>query len=164
MLRLFFMYFVFACFFVQPVWSNAESPGKESLGLVVSQAWARATPPGAKTGVVYMTLHNHGAMDLRLTALETPNATNAQLHMTTFDEKGVMSMSHQAELLLRVGETVELSPSGMHVMLMGLNGALREGENVSLKLVFGDDVIAQVIDVPIKRRAPSLHKNHDHAQ
>ncbi|HLJ20520.1 MAG TPA: copper chaperone PCu(A)C, partial [Stellaceae bacterium] len=57
----------------------------------VNQAWARATPGGAKTAALYMTLVNKGTAEDRLVSVSTPVAGNAELHSTT-TENGVMHM------------------------------------------------------------------------
>jgi copper(I)-binding protein len=50
-------------------------------GIEVSQAWARATPGQAKTGVIYLTITNHGtAPDTLQGDASSPAAAHADLH------------------------------------------------------------------------------------
>ncbi len=103
--------------------------------VAVDQAWARATPLGARTGAVYMTLTNHSAVDDRLVGASTPVAAQAQLHETTMSD-GIMKMHHASGVDVKAGATVTLAPGGYHVMLLGLQHPLREGETFPLTLNF----------------------------
>ena len=50
---------------------------------------------------------------------------------------GVMKMrSLPAGLEIKPGETVELKPGGVHLMLMGLKQQLQQGQHVKATLVF----------------------------
>lgn len=110
----------------------AQSP---SPGIAVSSAWARATPPGAKTGAVYATLANKGQRTDRLVGIVTPTADEAQLHIATNDN-GVMRMRPVPTFELKPGEQVVLKPGAMHVMLMGLKRPLKAGESFPLTFEF----------------------------
>jgi copper(I)-binding protein len=46
--------------------AQAHSQTLDQNTIVVEHPWARATPAGAKTGAVYMTLINHGSTSDRL--------------------------------------------------------------------------------------------------
>ena len=72
------------------IWSaSAEAP--TSSGIAVADAWARATPGGAKTGAVYLSLVNHGAAGDRLVDVATPAADQAQLDVESV-ENVIMKM------------------------------------------------------------------------
>lgn len=101
----------------------------------VTDAWARATPDGATTAVLYMTLVNKGVADDRLVSVSTPVAGMAQLHMTT-SENGVMGMRSVAALDVKPGTPTVLKPGGYHVMLMDLKGPLVAGKSFAVSLTF----------------------------
>lgn len=122
----------------------AQSPGASSI--TIDAAWARATPGGAKTGVVYLTLTNHGADADRLVAASTPVAEKAEFH-TEFEDNGVMKMRPLAAIEVKPHEKTVLKPNGMHLMLIGLKQPLKEGENFPLTLEFAH---AGTMVVPIK--------------
>lgn len=103
--------------------------------VAVTDAWARATPEGAKTGAAYVTLANHGDAADKLLGFSTPVAGMAQLH-TTINDNGVMKMRPLKELDLKPGGSVTLKPGGMHVMLMELKQPLKEGDRFPLALTF----------------------------
>lgn len=103
-------------------------------GLQVLNAWARATPPGAQVGAVYLTIHNAGAAD-RLVKVMTEASEKTEIHQTLMED-GRMKMRPVELLELPQGAEVVLQPGEMHLMLMGLKQALHEGEAVPLTLTF----------------------------
>jgi periplasmic copper chaperone A len=108
---------------------------QSSSGITVSSVWARATPGGAKTGVVYLTIENKGKLEDNLLGVTTPVADQAQLHSMKMDN-GVMKMRPLAALVLAPGTTATLEPSGNHIMLMGLKRPLKQGGTFPLTLEF----------------------------
>lgn len=108
----------------------------EESGIHLEEAWARATPGAATTGAVYLTLHNMGTMPDALTAVSTPAAEKAELHLTKL-ENGVMEMRPVPTLTIAPGQRITLDPaSGYHIMLIGLKAPLKEGDQVPLTLTF----------------------------
>lgn len=101
----------------------------------VQHAWARATPGGAKTAALYMTLVNKGTADDRLVSVSTPVAGRAGLHATTTDN-GVMRMRPVAALDVKPGTPTVLKPGGYHVMLMDLKRPLVAGQSFAVALTF----------------------------
>jgi copper(I)-binding protein len=104
-------------------------------GLQIGNPWARATPKGATVGAGYLTITNKGAEADRLIGGSAAPAARFEVH-TTVMENGVARMRQVTGLEIKPGETVELAPGGMHVMLMGLKQPLRQGQAVKGTLVF----------------------------
>lgn len=104
-------------------------------GVSVSDAYARATPPSARTGAAFLTLHG-GAAEDRLIAAESPLAARAEIHAAVADEKGVVGMRKIAESTIPAGGRVVFAPGGPHVMLIGLREPLKAGETAPLILRF----------------------------
>ncbi len=101
--------------------------------LEVNNAWARATPGKAETGAAYVTITSPTAD--RLVSASTPVAKKAELH--TMSMQGmVMKMRPIAGVDIPAGQPVSLKPGGEHIMLMGLNQPLREGQSFPLTLDF----------------------------
>jgi periplasmic copper chaperone A len=101
--------------------------------LEVSNAWARATPAKAENGVAYLTIRS--PTPDRLVSVSSPVAKKAELH--TMEMAGmVMKMRPLASLDIPAGQPVTLKPGGEHIMLLGLNGPLREGQSFPLSLTF----------------------------
>jgi copper(I)-binding protein len=103
-------------------------------GIAISDAWSRATPPGAKTGVVYLTVTDTGAAD-SLTAVETPVAEMAMLHESkTVD--GISQMRPVEAAPVSADAPLKLAPGGYHIMLEGLKAPLKAGDSFPVTLTF----------------------------
>jgi copper(I)-binding protein len=113
----------------------------------VAGAWARATPPGAKTAAIYLDLHNSGANDA-LVAAVTDTAQETQLH-THRHEGGMMRMEQVERFELPAGEVISLKPGGKHLMLIGLLRPLQPGETVNLTLLF-ENRDRLLLQVPVR--------------
>jgi len=107
---------------------------RADTGIEIDHPWARATPPSAANGAVYLKIINHGADDT-LTAASTPAAGKAELHVSTNDN-GVMKMRPLADVAVKAGSTVAFKPGGMHIMLLGLKAPLKDGQSFPLTLTF----------------------------
>jgi len=103
--------------------------------IVISHAWARATPASAANGAVYLTITNHGTTDDRLTGASTAVASKAQMHVT-LNENGVMKMRPMADVPIKAGGSAQFKPDGMHIMLLGLKHPLKAGDSFLLTLTF----------------------------
>ena len=104
--------------------------------LVISQAWSRATPRGAKTGGGYLTIENQGSAPDRLIGGSADVAGNVQVHEMSM-EGGVMKMRPVEQgLTIEPGKTVKLAPGGYHLMMMDLKAPLKQGERVPVTLEF----------------------------
>jgi copper(I)-binding protein len=114
----------------------APAPAHEfhKLGdIVIEQPWSRATP--VKVGGAYMTLRNNGAVPDKLVKVTSPIAEKAEIHETKV-EGGMAMMRPVGAIELKRRSSVQLKPGGLHVMLMGLQRPLKEGERIKLTLTF----------------------------
>ncbi|HLZ04851.1 MAG TPA: copper chaperone PCu(A)C [Bradyrhizobium sp.] len=104
--------------------------------LVISQAWARATPAGAKTGGGYLTIENKGSVPDKLIGISADVAGKIEVHeMTTTN--GVMKMRPvEGGLTIDPGKTVKLAPGGLHLMMMDLKSPLKQGDKLPVTLQF----------------------------
>jgi copper(I)-binding protein len=100
----------------------------------VTGAWARATPPGASVGAVYLTIANKGGTADRLVSVASPAAQSAMLHQTV--EQGGVSTMSEAGGNIAPGSTFDMHPGGAHIMLMGLSSPLKAGETIEVTLDF----------------------------
>ncbi len=112
----------------------AQAGGTSTI--TVEQPWARATPAGAITGAVYMTLTNKTKDQDRLTAASSDVAAKVQIHQMSV-VNGVMKMRQLVDgLAIPAGGSVTLKPGGYHVMLIGLKKQLIAGQTLPLTLTF----------------------------
>ena len=108
--------------------------------LVVSKAWSRATPGGAKVAAGFLTIENKGSAPDKLVSASTPLADHAEIHEMKM-ANGVMSMREiSGGLTIPAGQSVTLAPGGYHLMLMGPKQPFKQGEKVPLTLTFGEAV------------------------
>ena len=117
--------------FALPTPAHAQEAG----GLVVSQPWARATPPGASVGGGYATIRNTGPEPDRLVGFASPLAERGEVHEMSV-ESGIMRMRPMPVVEVKPGESLVLKPGGLHLMFMELRAPLRQGEPVKGVLRF----------------------------
>jgi len=110
-------------------------------------AYARAVPPGQPNSAAFVSLTNKSDADHALVAAESSASKVVELH-THLLEEGMMKMRPVAKIDLPAGETVELQPGGLHLMLMELRGPLEKGSHFPLTLVF-EKAGAMTVDVTV---------------
>ena len=121
-----------SCLFVAPALAEEIKAG----GLVISQAWSRATPGGAKVAGGYLTIENKGTVADRLIGGSADIADKVQVHeMAT--SNGVMTMRPlDSGLIIEPGKTVKLAPGGYHLMLFDLKSPLKQDDKLPVTLEF----------------------------
>ena len=138
--------------FLVALWTAAGA-AQACDGLQVSEAWVREAPPVARTLVAYMKLQNAGREPLSVTGMQAASGFDGSMLHGTEIVDGVSRMRHVDQLDLAPGETAELAPGGLHLMLFEPQQALREGDLVQLKIECAAGE-ARLLDVPVRRRAP----------
>jgi copper(I)-binding protein len=104
--------------------------------LVITQAWSRATPGGAKVGGGYLTIENRGSAPDRLIGGSADVADKVQVHEMAMNN-GVMTMRPLDKgLVIEPGKTVKLAPGGLHLMLLDLKSPLKQGDKLPVTLEF----------------------------
>lgn len=110
----------------EPLQAGAGAP------VVVTGAWARATPPGSRTAAVYFSITNTGTSSVVISDFDSDVGAGMLHH--TVESDGMARMHHMDSVEIAAGATVELEPGGVHVMLMGLSKALVAGETFGVQL------------------------------
>jgi copper(I)-binding protein len=104
--------------------------------LVISQAWSRATPGGAKVAGGYLTIENKGTAPDRLTGGSADVAAKVDVHEMAMNN-GVMTMRPlESGLAIEPGKTVKLAPGGYHLMMQDLKSPLKQGDKLPVTLNF----------------------------
>ena len=104
--------------------------------IVITQAWSRATPGGAKIGGGYLTIANKGSAPDRLIHCSGDVAAKIEVHEMSM-KNGVMTMRPLDNgLTIEPGTTVKLAPGGFHLMLFDLKSPLKQGDKVPVTLEF----------------------------
>jgi copper(I)-binding protein len=106
----------------------------------------------AKAAGGFMAITNNGTETDRLIGVESDIAMKSDVHESKVDANGVGTMTHVDAIEIPPGETINLEHGGYHIMFMGLNGTLTEGEMHKAVLIFeraGRVEIEFQIDPPI---------------
>ena len=104
--------------------------------LVITQAWTRATPNGAKIGGGYLTIENKGSTPDRLIGGAADIAGKLEVHEMAMKD-GVMTMRPLGDgLTIDPGKTVKLAPGGYHLMMFDLKSPLKQGDTLPITLKF----------------------------
>jgi copper(I)-binding protein len=99
--------------------------------------WVKAAEDGMTAA--FGTLTNDTGRDLQLIAASSPAAGMTELHETTSDGSGGMSMQEkEGGFPVPDGGELVLEPGGNHLMLMDLAAPLQPGDEVELVLDFED--------------------------
>ena len=134
------------------------SAGAQSVPVKVSNAWVRTTVPGQQSTGAFMALTAPRA--LKLVSVTTPAAGIAEVHEMKMDGD-IMRMREIPQLALPAGQTVELKPGGLHVMLMDLKQPFAKDAKVPFTLHFKDakGVDSQLsVTLPVAAVAPVVAK------
>jgi copper(I)-binding protein len=104
--------------------------------LVITQAWTRATPNGAKIGGGFLTIENKGSVTDRLISGSGDVSARVEVHEMA-SNNGVMTMRPLDKgLVIEPGKTVKLAPGGYHLMMFDLKAPLKQGDQVPITLEF----------------------------
>lgn len=130
---------------------------------VVSDAWARATPPSVDVGAAYMVIQGGTKAD-KLLGGSSDRAAMVHLHAVETKD-GVAKMRAIESLEIPAGQRVTLAPNSTHLMLMGLPSPLIAGQTFLVTLQFAKSE-PQVVTVTVRPAtagadadAASLHKH-----
>lgn len=138
--------FLVAAMASAPIVVSAQAPAPQ---VQASNAWSRATPGGASTGAVYLTLSSSAGDTL--TGASSPAAKTTSVHEMSMDGNVMRMRPVPGGLPLPAGQPVMLQPGGYHIMLEGLKVPLKQGQTVPLHLTFAKsapvDVTATVAGI-----------------
>lgn len=126
-------------------------------GIVVEDAYARASTPTAKSGAAFMVLMNTSDQDDRLVAAKSDVAARVELHTHREIADGVMKMMEVEEgFAIPAGGTHMLARGGDHVMFMGLNEPFADGDTVAVTLVF-EHAGEVAVEIPVDLNRKPTH-------
>lgn len=127
--------------------------------LVLHHPWTRATPAGAKVAGGFTEIENKGKTADRLVSATFDAADSVEIHSMEMKD-GVMSMRPvDGGLVIPPGQTVKLAPGGVHLMFLGLEHKLEEGDTVPGTLVFEK---AGAVAVEFVVEAIAAKPEHEH--
>ncbi len=117
--------------------SSDEGSSDAADALTITDPWVKAADEGMTSG--FGTLRNGTDGDLVLIGARTSASAHVELHETSSDGSGGMSMQEkEGGFPLPAGEELVLEPGGNHLMLMELTAPLLPGDQVEVILEFED--------------------------
>ncbi|QYJ79443.1 copper chaperone PCu(A)C [Shewanella acanthi] len=130
--------------------------------VIMTEGHVRAMPETVPNTAAYFTLENHSDKAVNLTGVSTSVAKSAMLH-TIIEEQGMVKMRHVDALGIPAHGKLTLSPTGEHVMLLGLTAPLTLNQKVELQLQF-DDGEHLTISLPVLKQAEQAKTQaHQHS-
>lgn len=131
----------------------------------VQDPYVRLAPPGAPATGAFMVIKNNGDKDVKLVKADNPASKVTELH-NHINDNGVMRMRQVPAVDIKAKGEAVLKPGSLHVMLINLNGAMKEGDVVPITLSFDDGSSKQVeakvvrpMAAPAPAAAPMEHQH-----
>lgn len=128
--------------------------------VTVVDPYVRLAPPNAPATGAFMVLQNRGDKDVKLVKAENQVSRLTELH-THLNENGVMKMRQVPAIEIKAKGEATLQPGGLHVMMIDLKSALKEGDVVPLTLTF-DDGSSKKVDAKVRAAMPAAGGHHHH--
>ncbi len=128
----------------------------------VQDAYVRLAPPNAPATGAFMVIRNNGDKDVKVVRADNPVSKATELH-THLNEGGVMKMRPVPAIEIKAKGEAVLRPGGLHVMMIDLKAAMKEGDSVPITLTFDDGSSKQVDARVVKATAapaPTEHRQH----
>ncbi|MDL2400493.1 copper chaperone PCu(A)C [Rhizobium mayense] len=120
--------------------------------LDISGGYVRAMLPGQPVGGGYITIHNGGSSDDRLTSVTSSAAGKVELHEMKMEGQ-IMKMREVKEgIAIPAGATVTLSPNSLHMMFKQVKTPFKQGSTVPVMLMFDK---AGMVDIALPVMAPN---------
>jgi len=126
----------------------------------VSDPWVPEMPPGAHAYGAFMVLDNSGDEAVSLIRAEAPGFAKIELHESV-DIDGMHRMIEKDEIVIPAQGQTRLAPGGYHIMLIGPEKRLVEGDTVPLTLTFSDGTVIEV-DAMVRKREQMMQHRHGH--
>lgn len=104
--------------------------------LTVSDAWVRLAAVKDRPAAAYFTLHG-GPKAATLISVRGDLAIRTEMHRS-MQSGGMASMAPLASVTIPAGADVPFAPGGRHVMLFGVNPAVKPGAAMTLTFTFAD--------------------------
>lgn len=119
--------------------------------ITIEDAFARASGMSAKAGAAFFTINNTGETDDRLIDASSDISKVVELHTHKDMGDGIVKMMHVPEgFAIPAGGSHRLKRGADHVMFMGLNAPMHDGDMITVTLTFeqaGDVTVEIPVDL-----------------
>ena len=130
--------------------------------LHLAKAEIRATAPNAPVTGGYLYIQNNSKKAHRLVSVHANFAQHTELHEMKHEE-GIMKMAPlEKGIEIPAGATVQLKPSGLHIMFTKLTAQLKPTQMHKVKLIFDDCGEMQADFMVVTKPASGHSHKHNH--
>lgn len=124
--------YLFACILLIAPAANAE--------LQVGNAWIAHLPAPVMVRAGYMTLHNPAGEAVTIESVSSDAFASIEIHRS-FEQDGLMKMEAVHGLTVEANSSVQLSPGGLHLMMMGPVAATAAGDLIDITIYYKDGTV-----------------------
>lgn len=117
--------------------------------ITIENPFVKEVAPNMKNSAAFMTIKNSGSKTVNLVSATNDASAITELH-THGKKDGMMVMYKVDKIEVPAKGAALLKPMGLHVMLIGLNKQVKEGDSVNLELKFDNGESVKVV-APVKR-------------
>lgn len=129
----------------------------------IHDPYARVSRPGAPTGAAFMVIRNQSTTEDVLLLAKSDVAAMVELHTHIETGDGIMQMVELEDgIAVPAGGEHAMARGGDHVMFMGLNEPLVQGQDVTVTLVFEQAGEVEVT-IPVDNERQDAHGGHGHS-
>lgn len=139
---------------------SAGALAAASDNVTVHEPYVRLAPPNAPATAAFMVIKNGGETDVKVVKADNPASKATELH-THLNEGGVMKMRPVTAIDIKAKGEAVLKPGGLHVMLINLNAAMKEGDLVPITLTF-DDGSSKKVEAKVQRTMAASMPTMEH--
>ena len=130
---------------------DAAAAAAEAQSVVVKSAYAVEPPPSQNVTAGYMIVENLDALEVALVSAASESAAAVELHAMETDAGGMMRMRKVERIGVPAKGSIELKPGGLHLMFIGLKRGFKDGEEVTVTLLFSNST-KKTVTMPVRRR------------
>jgi copper(I)-binding protein len=131
--------------------------------ITIEDAYARSSGPSAKTGAAFFVIKNTGQDEDRLIAASSDVAKRVELH-THIEQDGIMKMRQDKDgFEVPAMGAHALQRGADHVMFMGLNAPMVQGDTFEITLTFeqeGEITITVPVDLERTPKHGAMKMDH----
>jgi copper(I)-binding protein len=114
----------------------------QDKGLKASNGWVKQPASGETEAMAFVTLQNPGMYEVNVTSAKTDAAGRVELRDAS--QSGDARLKPVTFINVPSYGRVDMTPAGVHLMLVGLKRPLKEGDTVALTLSTDMDITLDV--------------------
>ena len=120
-----------------------------AASLQITEAWIKNLPMSVPMRAGYMVISNNQAQTIKIKWLKSEAFARIEIHQSV-EKDGLMSMHPVNLLTISSGETVQLAPGGIHLMMMNPLTTLVPGNKIVVTIGY-DDLSTQKIEMIVRK-------------